>query len=297
MPFEHMHDIDPKLVLQGLQFLYTIYQNRWGKKSSEKEIPESGAKESRGPDPDRMDELIKEVERHPTQTEDKLAAQIDKKFPPEQASQVKSDLRTLAALVSPPDLKEYDYFGIIKDYAKGLQHIATKTELFRLRGEKIDDNVRLLVMPTTADPLLPPQVRKDAIYLPYPRTTDARIREIHASLVDRGEAAPLTIIVEAAFTEQSYGTRTDVHYMAYTMAPGQERNWLRFDPLKRADGFRGCEWRLSAKDARRVLSAMKTDITAYLAEIESERPIVTEILEELEALRAVRVVDGNNESI
>ena len=296
MSFEHMHEIDPKLALQVLQFLYTIYQSRWGKKPSEKETRESGAAESKGPDPERMGELIKEVESHPKQTQDNLAAQIDKKFPPEQAIQVKSDLRTLATLVSPTDLREYDYFGIIENYAKGLQNIAMKTELFRLRGEKIEDNVRVLEMPTTGDSLLPPHVRNNAIYPPYRSTTDIRVRGIHAFLGNGGETAPLTVIVEAAFTQDSYGTTTNVHTMVYKIASGQERNWLQFDPLKSISGFRGFEWRLNAADVRQILNAMKADITGYLAEIESERPIVAEVLEELEALRAVRVVDPNDEA-
>jgi hypothetical protein len=291
-----MHDIDPKLILQALQFLYTIYQSRWGKKPSENKTPETGAApEPRGPDPERMEGLIKEVEDHPRQTGDKLAAEIDKKFPPEQAHQVKSDLRTLAAIVSPPDFREYDYFGMVQDYAKGLQSIALKTELFRLRGVKIDDETRLLLMPTSAEPLLPPRVREDTVYPPYQSTAAVAIRKVQLGLVDRGEA-PLKLAVEADFIDQSYGTTTDTHSQAYMITPGQDRNWLGFEPVKNIPGFRGCEWRLNATDVRAVLTAMKKDITAYLIEIEKERPVVKEILVELQALRAIQAAEDSRNS-
>jgi hypothetical protein len=282
-----MHDFDPKLILQALQFLYTIYQGRWGKKSSEKEDDQAGAApEPKSPDPERMGELIKEVESHPKQTEDKLAAEIDKKFPPEQANQVKSDLRTLAAIVSPPDLREYDYFGMIEDYAKGLQNIASKTELFRLRGVKIDDEARLLSLPTSVDSLLPSRVRNDAVYPPFEHVTHVKVREVQAFLVDSGAAAPLALGLEAAFMQHDSGM--DVESSVYKIVPGQDRNWLGFEPIKREYGFRGCEWRLNAVDARAILAALKKDITAYLVEIEKERPVVKEIVEELQSLKAIQ---------
>jgi hypothetical protein len=286
-----MHDFDPKLVLQGLQFLYTIYQNRWGKKSSEKEDHEAGAApEPKGPDPRRMEDLIKEVEDHPKQTGDNLAEAIDKKFPPEQASQVKSDIRTLAAVVSPPDLREYDYFGMILDYAKGLQSIALKTELFRLRGEKIGDEARLLPMPTSAGPLFPARVRNDAVYLPYRSTYEVKVRKAEMFLLDQPET-PLTLFLEAAFIQDSYGPMPGIDARPYGITPGQDRNWLRFEPVQASPGFKACEWRLNAMDLRTALAAMKKDITAYLIDIESERPVVKEILDELQALRAIQAAD------
>jgi hypothetical protein len=288
-----MHNIDPKLVVQIFQFLWTMYSSR---RASTKPIPDSETKEQptasvQIPNPDKLKELIKDVQKNPEQTEGSISAAIDRRFTPSEAQQVKDDFAAYTVLVSPPDFADYDFTSAISRYLKGMQAIALTADLFRIRGKKIG-STRILAMPDSGAAFIPQKHANSLVY-PIGRMISASVAPCQAKLTDEKGEVPLIVVVRGTFTYASSGIpggeRNESREMVYRFRAGQESNWLLF---YRADEsqyvpFRDFEYRLNASNARDILTALKKDIVTYLRDLQEEQPLLSELRQELEGVTRI----------
>jgi hypothetical protein len=284
---------DPRLIVQVLQFLWGIYSGRRSQTKPNSDNSESQQAPAQVPDPDKLQELIEEVEARPAEAEADVTAAIEEKFSPSEAHQVKEDFATLAVLVSPPNFADYDFFGVIEKYVGGMHTVASRADLFRLSGAKLDSNVRMLPMAETALALAPDDKVDTAVYR-WGEITSASVKGRKALLLDGSKISPpLVLFAEGIFMYASYGIyssqRTERAVQAYKLRAGQERNWLEFsfdetNFPNRSLGFREFEYRLNARYVKAILTALKADIVAYLRELEQERPVLLDLRQELEGL-------------
>ena len=291
-----MYHLDPRLVVQVLQLLWNIYTSR---RAKPKPAPDKEGHEpavaAEVPNPDKLRELIEEVQGKPEQTEESISAAIEEKFPPTEARQVKNDFAAFALLASPPDFADYDFVSLIQKYVKNIQTIALKMDLFRLRGAKYYGELRLLEMSETGGSLAPSAKANDAVYI-LGDIVSASVAKRSAVLTDEQEDTPLVFVVEGVFRYASYGgyagQRTESGVQAYKLRAGQESNWLAFyvgykNFAATHPGFRGFEYRLKASDVKAIIAALKKDIVGYLRDVEEERPLVRELRRELEELSSI----------
>lgn len=282
--------VDPKLLLQVLQFLLNVYNSTLGRSSNKSptETPQDVQTRSETPDPGKLGELIKEVEEKPGENVERA---IDRRFSPEEAKRVKDDLAAFLLFASPPRLADYDFYGIIQSYAKGIQAVALRTELFRLRGQKAAQGFRILPMPDAGTALLPKDVARDAVHA-YGEAFSASPKEWKAFLTDEDRDVPLVIFIEAKF---SFGYLTGGTYNEggadlYRLKDGQERNWLEFVGQRKAAGFQDFEYRLTASETASITAALREDIASYLRELEKEQVLVGKLHQELNSfLKKIRI--------
>ncbi len=282
------HDLDPRFIVQVLQFLVTIYNLRRGRSKSS---PNDKDRES-VPDPDKLKELIKEVE---SERSDKgIATAIDEKFSPSEAKQVKDDFTVFAILGNPPNFSDYNFFGLVQRYVESMQTIALTADLFRLRGSKMGGGIRILGMPETSAALVPEAQRNSAVYAEGDFVS-ASVAKCVALLTDKRVECPLVIVLEGVFHHVSRlgDSGLEKAERAYMLKRGQESNWLAFDfafkEPARFVTFQPFEYRLNATDVKTIFAALKTDITSYLGDVEQERPVLQELRQELDGLSNVIV--------
>ena len=291
-----MHDFDPKLVVQIFQFLWTLYSSRrsGSKPTSHKPGDDQPAVAAQVPNPDKLKELIKDVEQRPGQTEETISDAIDKRFSPSEAQQVKDDFAAYAVLVNPPNFADYDFASVIQKYVKGMQAIALTADLFRLRGWKADSGIRLLTMTGSAAGLIP-RVSVNSLVYPIGQIVSASVGEYGAVLTDEQAECPLLVVAEGVFTYPSYGMygneRSERADRTYRFKRGQESNWIRFYLDKNSSGsyipFRDFEYRLDASSAVGILATLKKDIVTYLRDLEEERPLLAELRRELDRVSSI----------
>jgi hypothetical protein len=223
------HDIDPRLAVQILQFLWSIYTGRRArsKSGSDKKDADPVTTETT-PDPDKLKELIREVET--TRPEEGIAAAIDEKFSPADASQIKDDIAAFAILASPPDFNDYDFCGLVQKYIEGIQKIALTADLFRLRGSKVGNGVRLLKLPETSAAFVPASQRDLAVYTEGDIISSS-VTNCVIVLTDKQVERPLVIVLEGRFQHVSRLGESGFEKAerAYMFRRGQESNWLAFD--------------------------------------------------------------------
>lgn len=277
------------LLLSCCLSVYVLRRSSAKGKSPET-VPQEIRSERTDPNPERLKELIEDVEKNTAvHTEANVSAAIDNKFPPAEASQVKSDFKAISLLVNPPGLSNYDFYTLINQYVRGLSAIATKAELFRLRGYKSNGGPRVLPLIETAAALAPPTAARTAVYTSGSIVSVA-VSEVRAVLTDEQEELPLIVAVKAEFKHFSAGglysgQRSEYGSAVYRLVQGQENNWLKFELVdKSLYGFQDFSYRLSAADVKALLAALKKDIGTYLQDISDERPLVAELADELKEL-------------
>src|SRR5690348_3543469 len=120
--------MDATLAVTMLQLLYMIYVEQ-RRRSEVANVP----------DPQRVQELIEEIKQSSRRAWDnaEFARRIDQKFEPEEAKRVKEDLALFQLFTEAPNLDRFDYWGLLNRFVSGLQKLATKNHLFRLRGRKV----------------------------------------------------------------------------------------------------------------------------------------------------------------
>jgi hypothetical protein len=291
-----MHELDPRLVVQILQFLLTAYGIRRARSKPISDQKEGSQAEPSAqlPNPEKLEELIKDVEKTKSQTQETISIAIENKFPPSEAKQIKEDFAAFAILAIPPNFVEYDFSGLIQTYVEQIQAIAMKADLFRLRGWKGKNGIRLLKMPDSAAALLPSHEVSTAVYCPG-QIVQARVKDYASVLTDKQQGNPLLVVMNAEFAYASYGLgnqRTEQGNQIYRIGPGQESNWIQFGipDQNRWDQvlpFQGFEYPLKATNVRSIFAALKKDIVSHLRDVEEERPILYELRKELDGLTAI----------
>lgn len=233
---------EAQTALTALKFLFDLYKFRRdaAKEKNATDLSSGDAPTARGdqPNPERLEELIRELQHSEHESREALSAAIEKKFPPEQASQVKDDLAAISLLANPPNFASYDYYGLITQYVRTLREIALRTEMFRLRGWQNPRLIRLLPLRKTAAILAPPAVLNDAVHT-FGEISQVSITSTECFLTDEAEEVPLTLIIEADFLGRSYGVysgqQRDREAEVYRLGAGQEKNWLGFEPRNRVE--------------------------------------------------------------
>ena len=284
------HDIDPRLTVQILQFLWSIYSGRRARSKSGSDKKDGGPVPAEAaPDPDKLEELIKEVEiKRPNGGIDMA---IDEKFSLADAMQVKEDFAAFAVLVSPPEFSDYDFSGLVQKYTEGMQTIALAADLFRLRGAMIGSGFRILEMHETSAALIPAGQRNSAVYTEG-EIISASVAKCAVVLTEERVERPLVVVLEGVFNYASYGgysgQRIERAEQAYRFGSGQESNWLAFEFAFKDSGkfypFQPFEYRLNASDVKTIFAALKKDIISYLRDVEEERPVLQELRRELDGL-------------
>ncbi len=285
--------------LSALRFLFDIYKFR---RDAAKDKPSPSPAETvpakeNAPNPERLKELIEELQQSSGATKEDLPLAIEKKFPPEQATQVKDDLAAVSLLANPPNFANYDYYALISQYLRALRTVAVRTELFRLRGWKNQAGLRLLQMPKTAAALLPRTVTIEAVYR-FGEVAQASVTDVETILTDEQEEVPLLVALSAEFSYRSYGMgsqRREKGEEFYRFRVGQDRNWLQFgcmEEMKSSPGFKDFTYMLKASRVKEILDALKQDIACYLHEVEEEQPTVKQLAQEV---RRVLNLQGSGE--
>ena len=149
------------IVISGLRLLLEGY--KLGKEKL-------GDGNTSNPDPQKLEEVIADVETsaeaNPAKSVD-VNQEIDRKFNPEQATRIKSDLKSLTLLADPPSVEEFRYWENLKKIANSFQEFAKKLDLFELRGTEHGgsrylylDNTRAVIVPTEYIKREPYDIRK-----------------------------------------------------------------------------------------------------------------------------------------
>ncbi len=281
---------DITLVVQILQFLHSIYVS---KRSSSNTASGDAQPKTDTPNPEHLQELIREIkEESGEQTDDSVSRAIDRRFVPAEAQRIKDDLAAFMFFATPPDFADYNFIGMIQKYLKGIQSVAVRADLFRIRGEKAKGEVRYLLMDKTAKALLPNKRADDAVY-EYSDIISASVVKTEGVLTDEHVDIPFLLFIGATFQSASitgYGGMTpDRRVRTYRLSAGQEDNWLRFrgSDERRFDkplGFDDFEFRLSAQETGTILAALRSDIVSYLREVEKDRPKIDSLREDLRSL-------------
>ncbi len=250
----------------------------------------AGKSEKADPDPEKVQEVIEKLElkledRIPEPT-DSVSTQIEETLAPDQAETLKNDLALLEFLANPPSADEYDYWGMLTDYAKGIQAIAIRSKLFLSRGFKNEEGKRILELPKTSVALVPKSAVQSAI-VPDSSGLRASVTEVKVLLIDEANNMPLIVAVMASFDRSSYGfgdVPPERDATLYRVNVGQEANWLQFEDLERHLRFENFTYRLTASDLQAIVGAMKADVYGYIEEAKKDREAVKSVREEIKSL-------------
>ena len=257
--------MDPSLLVSVLSLLYQVYSDR---------LKRGGSSGERAPDPRRLDAIITDIRQEPEQAlkEDGLAKRIDQEFNPEEAKQVKDDLRLLTLLVETPKLDAFDYWTLLDRYVSALRSLATKAKIFVLRGRKAGFGPSLELL-QTAKALLTIERAEPGI-MPHSRESLSEILRIRAYLVESTNDFPIYVTVTARFEEYSglgYGSSSfNEDFGAYKVQPGQQKHWLSFQMYQTSSRFNPFEFMLSAADLKAVLQALSEDFARYIEDIQKD---------------------------
>lgn len=265
--------IDAGLIVSGLKLLLDTY-----KLASEK----LGGRRRDEPDPGKLEEVIADAQAGATNGPPdpvQVEHEIDRKFSPEQAQKIKSDLAAFALLADPPKPEEFDYWTALVQIAKTLQTVARRTELFALRGNSAPGE-RLLPLEKTSSVF----VARDVLALSLPvssRAYRSEITEVLVALADSDSEIPLRVgVAGQLYRGTSMGeTYKEAVYDGFTISAGGEKNRLCLTPHNRFGHFVIVEYRVRALQIANIVEAMRRDISDYAEEISKERSAARELVQ------------------
>ena len=247
----------------------------------------SGGGHEADPDPEKLEEVIADVEATAKNRVPNLAEveqEIDRKFNSEQAEKIKSDLNAIALLASPPTLEEFDYWAVLTQLAKSLQGFARRTELFRLRGTTSSGNTRFLFLEKTSRVIVPEPVILEALVVPRPGDAYGKeITRVNVYLVDSDSEIPLVLGVtgnlkKATCMGEQYKEQVG---SSFEISAGKEKNRLLLEPETRYGHFSAIEYRVTAEEIAKIVYAMRTDLSDYAAEISKERKLASQLSDDV----------------
>jgi hypothetical protein len=254
-----------------------------------------GDENTSNPDPQKLEEVIADVETsaeaNPAESVD-VNQEIDRKFNPEQAAKIKSDLSSLALLTDPPAVEEFRYWATLKKVANSFQEFARKLDLFELRGTEHRGS-RYLYLDKTRAVIVPTEHIEESL------TTSGRaygkgISRLNAYLAESDAETPLTVGVAgflkmATIMGEQYQEKVGA---VFSISEGAARNRLRFTPDTGSGYFTVLELRVTADEITKTINAIKDDLANYALEIANERDSarrlsvdVSEIIKDLSDLR------------
>jgi hypothetical protein len=278
--------IDAGLVVSGLRLLLDGY-----KLAAEK----IGGRHKDGPDPVKLEEVIADLKAGATNGPPdpvQVEHEIDRKFSPEQAQKIKSDLAAFALLADPPKPEEFDYWTALVQIANSLQAVAEKTELFGLRGNSSGDE-RYLPLEKTSLVFVPKEVIAYSLPLPN-RAYRREITKVVVALIDSDSGIPLRLgVVGQLYRATSMGDQYQESVGGtLTISAGTEKNQLRLTPDRSTGDFASVEYRVTALQIADIVEAMRSDISDYAEEISNERNAARELAQNVSEI----VQDLSNKS-
>jgi hypothetical protein len=237
------------------------------------------------PDPEKLEEVIADVEATARDRVPNLAdveQEIDRKFNPEQAEKVKSDLNSIALLADPPRLEEFDYCATLTQLTKSLQVFARKTELFRLRGSNMSDGTRYLYLERTSRVFVPEDVVLEALVV-LRNAYGKAITSISVVLIDSDSEIAIKLGVEGHLKRAtSMGEQYKENVgSSFAITAGSERNRLLLTPDQRFGPFAPIEYRVTAENVAKTIEAMRNDLSDYAAEIAKERKLAGRVSDDV----------------
>ena len=267
--------MDQVLAISMLQLLYMIYTEQRRRA------------ENTAPNPERMQELIDELEIDGAQmSSDALNRKIEAKFDIVEATQVKGDLALFGLVAEPVGFDQFDYWGLLNRLLRSLQQVAIRHNIFKIRGRKGHAGL-ILKLGRTTDALISDQRLRSAIR-PLGHERLDHIEEVAVFLSDQGEQFPLVVVVTASFQNPGAGiggysqSSFFSNFAIYKINVGQQAHWLKFILYQSVTRFTEFEFMLSGPELRWIVQALSEDFRAYVDEIRRDVLITGSLFHEVD---------------